>query len=174
MLEYDKIDRIKWWLHTYFDTSDRSHDTSVDEVYRWSEELGFWGGCIYAAYVNLWLFRSFIEKGKTVTANQLKMMEILPRIFYGVYECRFGYSFRVIQLLIYYGSAILSTDLQAIYMLIEMSVTSISSTERNKKPMSESENCEGVLILQSLVTKCGAVFPAEYWTTIIKCCLKKL
>lgn len=40
--------------------------------------------------------------------------------------------------------------------------------------MGESENCEGALILQSLIAKCGDTFTAQMWTDIFKAIISRL
>jgi len=87
------------------------------------------------------------------------MFEIVPKIFYGQYYCRFGQAFHTIQLFIYYGSNVLRDSFNAVDAIVRMCLTSISHTEYKKKPIGECENCEGALILQSLVVKCGDIFP---------------
>jgi hypothetical protein len=115
-----------------------------------------------------------VDKGKTVTLNQQKMFEIVPKIFYGQYECKFGQAFHTIQLFIYYGSQILKSSPRAIQVIVDMTLTSITQTEYKKKPVGEIENCEGTLILQSLVAKCGDVFSKEMWTAILKAIFSRL
>lgn len=91
------------------------------------------------------------------------MFEIVPKIFYGQYCCRFGQAFHTIQLFIYYGSDVLRNSFNAIEAIVRMALTSITQTEYKKKPIGECENCEGVLILQSLIVKCGDLFTHEMW-----------
>lgn len=64
------------------------------------------------------------------------MFEIVPKIFYGQYSCRFGQAFHTIQLFIYYGSDILRSSLAAVQAIIGMSLSSITHTEYDKKPLS--------------------------------------
>lgn len=102
------------------------------------------------------------------------MFEIIPKIFYGQYNCRFGQAFHTIQLFTYYGSEILKSSFNAIEAIVKMCITSITQKEYNKKPIGENESCEGALILQTLVTKCGDVFTLELWSEIIKAILNRL
>lgn len=69
------------------------------------------------------------------------MFEIIPKIFYNQYACRFGHSFHTLQLFIYYGSDVLNNNLAAVQAIIEMGLTSISTLEYHRRPMAENENC---------------------------------
>lgn len=66
------------------------------------------------------------------------MFEIIPKIFYGQYNCRFGQAFHTIQLFIYYGSDILKSSYKAIEAIVNMSITSITQSEYKKKPIGEN------------------------------------
>ena len=89
------------------------------------------------------------------------MFEIIPKIFYGQYECRFGHAFHTIQLFIEHGHQLLIDSPTALKSILEMSITSLSSLEYKKRILSESENAEGVLILHSLMLRCGAALTKE-------------
>lgn len=79
-----------------------------------------------------------MDKGKRVTENQQKMFEIIPKIFYGQYNCRFGQAFHTIQLFIFYGSDVLKNAFPAIEAIVKMCVTSITQTEYKGKPVAEN------------------------------------
>jgi len=49
------------------------------------------------------LMSAFIGKSHQVTQNQLKMFEIIPKVFYNQYKAVFGHSFETMQTFIYYG-----------------------------------------------------------------------
>ena len=63
-----------------------------------------------------------------MTVNQQKMFEIIPKIFYNQYFCRFGQAFHTIQLFIYYGSDILRMAFPAVKAIVEMAMTSITQS----------------------------------------------
>ena len=63
------------------------------------------------------------------------MFEIIPKIFYGQYACRFGQAFHTIQLFIYYGSDVLRNSMNAIEAIIKMGISSINQTVYKNKPM---------------------------------------
>jgi hypothetical protein len=83
------------------------------------------------------------------------MFEIIPKIFYGHYKAVFGHSFETMQTFIYYGKDILKTAPAAINSIIHMGLTSIFSKEYKNRKLLESDNCEGALLIQSLIIACG-------------------
>ena len=66
------------------------------------------------------------------------MFEIIPKIFYGQYACRFGQAFHTIQIFIFYGSDLLRASFNAIEAIVKMSITSITTTEYKNRLMGES------------------------------------
>lgn len=68
----------------------------------------------------------------------------------------------------YYGSAILASAPQAIKAIIDMALYSMNTIKINDYSRTESENCEGVLVLQSLILSCGNSFSNENWIEVAK------
>jgi hypothetical protein len=55
------------------------------------------------------------------------MFEIIPRIFYNQYQCRFGHAFHTMQIFIYYGKETLAQSFPAIEAIINMCTTSMTT-----------------------------------------------
>ena len=109
-----------------------------------------------------------------VTANQLKMFEIIPKIFYNQYMGIFGHSFQTMQVFIFYGFSILKEYPAAIQSIVHMGLTSLSHTKYKTKLLSESDNCEGVLLLQSLIIQCGLSINNQIYQEIADIVCKKI
>ena len=101
---------------------------------------------------------SFIKKAEAVTQNQLVMFEIIPKLFYNQYDHMFAHSFETLQIFMFYGSNILGGAPQAMKMIIEMGINGMDTIKTKKRTKNEAENCEGVLILHSLMLSCGNSF----------------
>lgn len=62
----------------------------------------------------------------------------------------------------------------AINSIINMGLTSISSKEYKGRNLLESDNCEGALLLQSLVAACGLVIDVKMYEEIVEVVRKRL
>ncbi len=71
------------------------------------------------------------------------------------------------QTFIYYGKEILKTSPAAINSIIHMALTSISTKEYKGRTLLESDNCEGALLLQSLVAACGLAIDVKLYEEIV-------
>lgn len=109
-----------------------------------------------------------------MTIAQQQMFDIIPKIFYGQYECRFGHAFHTIQLFILHGHQLLIDSPTALKSILEMSMASLSTIKYKNRILSESENAEGVLILHSLVLRCGAALTQEMLMAVINSVIRRL
>jgi hypothetical protein len=120
------------------------------------------------------LMSSFISKSKKVTNSELTMLEIIPNLFYSQYKHRFGHAFETLHVFILYGSNILAVAHEAIKAIIDMAICSMNTIIIDEEPRNEAENCEGVLLLQSLILSCGNAFSTENWVQIATALTKRL
>lgn len=95
------------------------------------------------------------------------MFEIIPKVFYTQYHCTFGQAFTTIHSFIHYGATLLASAPQATQAIIEMSIASMTLKESGGRELSEVDNCEGVLVLQSLALACGSFITKETWIVIL-------
>lgn len=117
---------------------------------------------------------SFIKRSKQITQNQLQMFDIIPKLFYSSYEKIFCHSFDTLQAFIFYGKDILSSTPKAMKTIIEMGITSMNMLEGKDIVYKEADNCEGVLVLQSLILSCGKSFDNEMWMVIMNSLSKRI
>lgn len=122
----------------------------------------------------LMMMSSFIKRAQAVTQNQLNMFDIIPRLFYNQFDHMFIFSFETLQIFMFYGSNILSAAPQAMQTIIDMGVASMNTIQGKTRRHNEAENCEGVLIIQSLILSCGNSFTYEMWMGIIKAVTRRL
>lgn len=94
------------------------------------------------------------------------MFDIIPKLFYSSYNRQFGHSFETLQIFINYGGEILKNSPQAIRTIIEMSIASLTAVEEKGRRRTEADNCEGVILLHSLMLACGKTFDAEMWLVV--------
>ena len=75
----------------------------------------------------------------------------------------------MLQNIIFLGKQTLGNNVQLIKTLVLLCIESLNTKTANEKPRSEADQCEGVLVLQSLIISCGEYFDNELWTMITKC-----
>ena len=73
------------------------------------------------------MLTAFIRKSKQITHNQLIMFDIIPKLFYSTYDKQFGHAFETLQIFIFYGGQILTSNLQAMKSIIEMTGASMNT-----------------------------------------------
>ena len=84
----------KFLVYPIDDRTDIKRDHASLTICKWVQLNGFWRGYSHVDEVIFNLFDSaFIGKSHQVTQNQLKMFEIIPKIFYNQYKAVFGHSF---------------------------------------------------------------------------------
>jgi hypothetical protein len=120
------------------------------------------------------MMSSFIRKAEKITQNQLQMFDIIPKLFYSTYHRQFGHSFETLQIFINYGGDILNNSPQAIRTIIEMAIGSFTAEEEKGRRRTEADNCEGVILLHSLMLACGKTFDAEMWMVVATSLHKRL
>jgi hypothetical protein len=83
-------------------------------------------------------------------------------------------SFELLQNVVYYGEAVLAKNAQHIKDILEMCVLSIQQLTANNLPRTESEFCEGVFLMQSLMLAEANLFSLEMWSVCLQCLASKL
>ncbi len=75
---------------------------------------------------------------------------------------------------IFYGKQILSVSPEAVKTILEMAHIGYSSKKYKEKPIDECDNCQGVLVAQSLVLTCGDIFTLDQWVPLIKSIISQI
>lgn len=118
---------------------------------------------------------ALIKRKLHVGQFEIKLLETIPKSFY-TDKNKYSLlgSFELIQNIIFLGSEILGANIPAMKTLVLLCIDSINTKTANEKPRSESDQCEGVLTLQSLLISCGRFFDLEMWNMVAKNIAQKI